>query len=159
EMILSSFEMLRPASRTVSQIQLWENVCNDEFVKSYRMFNRCPTDTLPLAGESRHHQRRLLLRDGDCSAQCIPRPASYFISAAHELHKASRIKAGAGIPPVTSIWREVREGPEAAIEPDLGGARQARLSLVTIHVPSVAAVLSVTSTRAKGKAGALLQTL
>ena len=51
EMILSSFEMLRPASRTASQIQLWENIWNDEFVKSYRMFDRWATDTLPLAGE------------------------------------------------------------------------------------------------------------
>jgi polyhydroxyalkanoate synthase len=51
ELILSSFEMLRPASRTVSQIQLWENIWNDEYVKSYRMFDRWATDTLPLAGE------------------------------------------------------------------------------------------------------------
>lgn len=50
-MILSSFEMLRPASRTVGQIQLWENIWNDEYVKSYRMFDRWATDTLPLAGE------------------------------------------------------------------------------------------------------------
>ena len=33
EMILSSFEMLRPASRAVSQVHLWENIWNDEFVK------------------------------------------------------------------------------------------------------------------------------
>ena len=39
-MILSSFEMLRPASRAVSQVQLWENIWNDEYVKSYRMFDR-----------------------------------------------------------------------------------------------------------------------
>jgi polyhydroxyalkanoate synthase len=51
EMILSSFEMLRPASRAVGQIQLWENMWNDEYVKSYRMFDRWATDTLPLAGE------------------------------------------------------------------------------------------------------------
>ena len=51
EMILSSFEMLRPASRTVSQIQLWENIWNDEYVKSYRMFDRWATDALPLAGD------------------------------------------------------------------------------------------------------------
>jgi polyhydroxyalkanoate synthase len=51
EMILSSFEMLRPASRAASQIQLWDNIWNDEFVKSYRMFDRWATDTLPLAGE------------------------------------------------------------------------------------------------------------
>ncbi len=51
EMILSSFDMLRPASRAVGQVQLWENIWNDEFVKSYRMFDRWATDTLPLAGE------------------------------------------------------------------------------------------------------------
>ncbi len=51
KMILSSFEMLRPASRAASQVQLWENIWNDEFVKSYRMFDRWATDTLPLAGE------------------------------------------------------------------------------------------------------------
>ena len=31
EMILSSFEMLRPASRAASQVQLWENIWNDEY--------------------------------------------------------------------------------------------------------------------------------
>ncbi len=51
EMILSSFEMLRPASRAAGQVQLWENIWNDEFVKSFRMFDRWATDTLPLAGE------------------------------------------------------------------------------------------------------------
>jgi polyhydroxyalkanoate synthase subunit PhaC len=51
EMILSSFEMLRPASRAISQVQLWENIWNDDYVKSYRMFDRWATDTLPLAGE------------------------------------------------------------------------------------------------------------
>src|SRR6202007_2183133 len=51
ELILSSFEMLRPASRTVSQMQLWENIWNDDYVKSYRMFDRWATDVLPLAGE------------------------------------------------------------------------------------------------------------
>ena len=51
EMILSSFELLRPASRVAGQLQLWENIWNDEYVKSYRMFDRWATDTLPLAGE------------------------------------------------------------------------------------------------------------
>jgi len=51
ELILQSFEMLRPASRVASQVQLWDNIWNDEFVKSYRMFDRWATDTLPLAGE------------------------------------------------------------------------------------------------------------
>ncbi|WFU58703.1 alpha/beta fold hydrolase [Bradyrhizobium pachyrhizi] len=51
ELILQSFDMLRPAARVVGQIQLWDNIWNDEFVKSYRMFDRWATDTLPLAGE------------------------------------------------------------------------------------------------------------
>ncbi|HEX7790360.1 MAG TPA: alpha/beta fold hydrolase [Afipia sp.] len=51
ELIFQSFEMLRPASRAVSQIQLWENIWNDEYVNSYRMFDRWALDTLPLAGE------------------------------------------------------------------------------------------------------------
>ena len=51
EMILSSFEMLRPVSRGISQVQLWENIWNDDYVKSFRMFDRWATDTLPLAGE------------------------------------------------------------------------------------------------------------
>ncbi|HMM89892.1 alpha/beta fold hydrolase [Bradyrhizobium sp.] len=51
ELILQSFEMLRPASRVASQVQLWENIWNDEYVKAYRMMDRWGTDTLPLAGE------------------------------------------------------------------------------------------------------------
>jgi polyhydroxyalkanoate synthase len=51
DVIFTSFEMLRPATRTAGQIQLWEKMWDDEFVKSYRMFDRWATDTLPLAGE------------------------------------------------------------------------------------------------------------
>ena len=51
EFIFTSFEMLRPATRPAGQIKLWENLWNDEFVKSHRMFERWSTDTLPLAGE------------------------------------------------------------------------------------------------------------
>jgi polyhydroxyalkanoate synthase len=51
EMIMTSFDMLRPAARTMGQIQLWENIWNDEFVKSYRMMDKWGADTLPLAGE------------------------------------------------------------------------------------------------------------
>ena len=58
EMILSSFEMLRPASRAASQVQLWENIWNDEYVKSYRMFDRW-AHRHPAAGRRvfpHHHQ-------------------------------------------------------------------------------------------------------
>jgi polyhydroxyalkanoate synthase len=43
--------MLRPAQRTAGNIRLYDNLWNDEFVKSYRMFDRWTSDSLPLAGE------------------------------------------------------------------------------------------------------------
>lgn len=51
EIIMSGFDMLRPVSRVVAQVNLWDNIWNDEYVKSYRMFDRWGTDTLPLPGE------------------------------------------------------------------------------------------------------------
>ncbi len=51
EMIFESFNMLRPADRVTGQVQLWDNMWNDEFVKSYRMFDRWAADILPLPGE------------------------------------------------------------------------------------------------------------
>lgn len=51
ELIFTSFEMLRPATRAAAQVQLWEKMWNDDHVKSYRMFEKWSTDTLPLAGE------------------------------------------------------------------------------------------------------------
>ena len=51
EIIFGSFEMLRPATRLAGQIQLWENMWDEKFVRSYRAFERWSTDTLPLAGE------------------------------------------------------------------------------------------------------------
>lgn len=51
EMILSGFDMLRPADRASGTIQLWDNLWNDEHVKSYRMFDRWANDILPLPGE------------------------------------------------------------------------------------------------------------
>ncbi len=51
ELIFTGFEMLRPASRIAGQLQLWEKMWNEDHVKSFRMFERWSTDTLPLAGE------------------------------------------------------------------------------------------------------------
>ena len=51
EMIHTSFEMLRPASRAAAQVTLWDNIWNDEFVRAYRQLDRWGNDTLPLAGE------------------------------------------------------------------------------------------------------------
>lgn len=51
EMIMTSFDMLRPAARGAAQIRLWDNMWNDEFVKGFRMMERWGNETLPLAGE------------------------------------------------------------------------------------------------------------
>ena len=51
ELIFTGFDMLRPATRIVGQVQLWENMWDESFVRSYRAFERWSTDTLPLAGE------------------------------------------------------------------------------------------------------------
>jgi polyhydroxyalkanoate synthase len=51
EMIFTSFEMLRPATRIAGQVTLWENMHDAAFVRSFRAFERWSTDTLPLAGE------------------------------------------------------------------------------------------------------------
>jgi len=51
DMIRTSFEMLRPASRAAAQVGLWDNIWNDEFVHSFRQLDKWGNDTLPLAGE------------------------------------------------------------------------------------------------------------
>jgi polyhydroxyalkanoate synthase subunit PhaC len=51
EIIYNSFEMLRPAQRVAGQIKLWDNMWNDEFVRSYRMFDRWAADQIPFPGE------------------------------------------------------------------------------------------------------------
>jgi polyhydroxyalkanoate synthase len=51
DIVSAGFDMQRPTQRVASTIRLWDNMWNDEFVKSYRMFDRWGSDTLPLAGE------------------------------------------------------------------------------------------------------------
>jgi poly[(R)-3-hydroxyalkanoate] polymerase subunit PhaC len=51
DVIYQSMDMLRPASRITAQIQLWDNMWNDKFVKSHRMFDRWATDQIPFPGE------------------------------------------------------------------------------------------------------------
>ncbi len=51
EMMIRSFEMLRPVSRAVGQIRLWDNMWNDEFVHSYRVFDRWANEQIPFPGE------------------------------------------------------------------------------------------------------------
>jgi polyhydroxyalkanoate synthase subunit PhaC len=51
EFIANSFEMLRPASKMAGQLRVWDQMWNDDFVKSFRAFQRWGDETLPLAGE------------------------------------------------------------------------------------------------------------
>ena len=51
DMLLTAFDMLRPASRVSANFALLDNMWNDEFVKGHRMFDRWSNDMLPLAGE------------------------------------------------------------------------------------------------------------
>ncbi len=50
EMLYSAFDLLRPGAKIAGNIRLWDNMWNDEYVKSFRMFDRWATDMLPLAG-------------------------------------------------------------------------------------------------------------
>jgi polyhydroxyalkanoate synthase len=51
EFIERSFEMLRPAQKTAGRLRVWNEMWNDDFVRSYRAFERWGNETLPLAGE------------------------------------------------------------------------------------------------------------
>ena len=51
EMLFASFDMLRPVSKMIGQIRLWDNMWNDEFVRSFRMFDRWAADQIPFPGE------------------------------------------------------------------------------------------------------------
>ncbi len=65
EMLFTAFDALRPVSRIAGNIRLWDNMWNDEFVKSFRMFDRWSTDMLPLAGEYfRQTTKELMWKNG-----------------------------------------------------------------------------------------------
>jgi len=51
EMMSASFDMLRPVSKAIGQVRLWDNMWDDEFVKSFRMFDRWGADQIPFPGE------------------------------------------------------------------------------------------------------------
>lgn len=51
DFIERGFEMLRPAQKTAGRMRLWDQIWDDDFVRSYRAFERWGNETLPLAGE------------------------------------------------------------------------------------------------------------
>ncbi len=52
DLILRSFEMLRPAERWFSYVRLTENLGNDLWVKNYRLFYHWIHDQIPFPGEA-----------------------------------------------------------------------------------------------------------
>ncbi len=52
EMMSSSFEMLRPMSKSIGQVRLWDNMWNDEFTRSFRLMDRWGADQIPFPGET-----------------------------------------------------------------------------------------------------------
>ncbi len=63
EMLYSAFDLLRPGGRVAGNLRLWDNLWNDEFVKSHRMFDRWSADILPLAGNYFRQTVKQLLWD------------------------------------------------------------------------------------------------
>jgi polyhydroxyalkanoate synthase len=61
--LYTAFDMLRPGARIAGNIRLLDNLWNDEYVKSFRMFDRWASDTLPLAGEYFRETVRKLMWD------------------------------------------------------------------------------------------------
>jgi polyhydroxyalkanoate synthase subunit PhaC len=51
DFIVTAFDMLRPASRTAGQLQVWERMWDDKYVRSYRLFDKWANDVIPVAGE------------------------------------------------------------------------------------------------------------
>lgn len=61
DMLYSAFDMLRPGARPAANLRLWDNMWDDDYVKSFRMFERWNTDTLPLAGEYFRQTTKMLM--------------------------------------------------------------------------------------------------
>jgi polyhydroxyalkanoate synthase subunit PhaC len=71
EMLYTSFDMLRPGGRIAGNVRLWDNLWNDEFVKSHRMFDRWSADMLPLAGEYFRQTTKQLMWDNALMARTM----------------------------------------------------------------------------------------
>ncbi|PAX06651.1 alpha/beta fold hydrolase [Sphingomonas lenta] len=59
--LYTAFDMLRPGTRAVTGARLYDQLHDDEFVKSFRMFDRWASDILPLAGEYFRQTTKLLM--------------------------------------------------------------------------------------------------
>lgn len=59
--LYTAFDMLRPGTRVAGNIRLVDQLHDDAFVKSFRMFDRWAADILPLAGEYFRETTRALM--------------------------------------------------------------------------------------------------
>ena len=61
--LYTAFDLLRPAARTAANIRLYDQLHDDDYVRSVRMFDRWASDILPLAGEYFRETTRELMWD------------------------------------------------------------------------------------------------
>ena len=61
--LYTAFDMLRPGARVAQQIRVVDRLDDDQFVKSFRMFDRWASDILPLAGEYFRETTKKLMWD------------------------------------------------------------------------------------------------
>ncbi|MDB5696749.1 MAG: Poly-beta-hydroxybutyrate polymerase [Sphingomonas bacterium] len=61
--LYTAFDMLRPGARIAQQIRVVDQLHDDQFVRSFRMFDRWATDILPLAGEYFRETTKQLMWD------------------------------------------------------------------------------------------------
>ena len=61
--LYTAFDMLRPAARAALQIRIIDQLHDDQFIKSTRMFDRWASDILPLAGEYFRETTKQLMWD------------------------------------------------------------------------------------------------
>ena len=59
--LYTAFDMLRPGARPAQNLRVLDRLDDAAFVKSFRMFDRWNTDTLPLAGEYFRQTIKLLM--------------------------------------------------------------------------------------------------
>jgi polyhydroxyalkanoate synthase len=87
--LYTAFDMLRPGARIAGNIRLLDNLWNDEFVKSFRMFDRWASDTLPLAGEYFRETTKKLMWDNrlhNDTMEVAGRPIDLSVITAPFLH-------------------------------------------------------------------------
>jgi len=62
QMVINSFNVLRPAGDIAGQVRLWDNLWNDQYVKGFRRMERWVAETLPLPGGYFRQTTKELLR-------------------------------------------------------------------------------------------------